>query len=1366
MVFNKPKRPRFLHERSAISRKFDNYNEHLYICISPNVNWIATLNTSTCQLKLYNFKDLKNAHKIINFDDRYIKIPFVKKAWNLTVSNEFTLTDGTVEVLIAVSCFDNDDMKILKNKRKSPQPPPNELISAEEADVNVNDRDKSATFIISTARRLKIASPINNQGGIIKFLNTKEDDDTTELVVLNAIGITKAYIKHATIGNVNDNRKSDWSKLLYPDKLIDKYYYPRSFFKEMKRLPENETFAYFIRRSLLKDWFIIDNYKDKVQTIETYNLKTNKLDNFFRKREETVASIVGKGSPFFTISKNETLFAYCRGTNSITIYLMENGLEVTTKKFKDKDVLRILYFDFVENDSKLLIIIEEKKNHGDYWEESERLPVVVIWDLFSSSNNCVRKIDETPLLFSDNLNLQRIAIASGKLIFINDDETIFSALDRPHILKILNPENDNTRNVININSPEKSNSSSTTTLPLTEYHLVYDLSGTSLDHETVKVIVEDPEPWVQDKHYNRTTTYLDVDKTVQLIVGESTVQVWRKKKGVATDTSPKRILEYIWTNPFKEMHRRMQIVSLEVDHREFSLVVNIPSGNAPNQLGQQVIIEWPDRVNVPVDACKALLFLDLQSNEPLGPKKQHIFENIVQQTENIVKKYLVSNFGSWRMLDIRYDLMANLIRGNRVSIIRNILSFESKNGKNKNLHLPRLYSWNGQAKETDLEIAIKHSKGSYRKDTVIVKYLLDYYSDNATKNSSWMFAVSRAIPVLYEYKLEYFVKELFLKPCFGSNEIYLDKSEINIEDIINSDHKNIHALSIEIGLVKRNNDSFFISRNEPSNRPPKTKTSKNIRKIDQVYMVPLPDFTVFPDGIHDKRRFWSIPIVLLKLLFWPRNHIIEQEGKLSPFLRMIRNDYTTEIYDNPSIAAVIDYKWNVARTYFVRQALTYLAFGLSYTILSNTMEQFVRPQIPNYIIALVVLFYWLGFYLLNTERVQLKYVGWRRYFSVYNFFDLFSVILPFTAASIQLYYNLSDYFRYKTNAITSYFELDPEMFTIFDSFTILTIWLEAFLLLRYFEKTGAYIYIVMNILQNITSFLIFILLVVLGFGHTMFILLSNTDRIGIKPNGSSFRIYDENGDLVPGLTNLVINQEFDVNSTSDNYFTNFFKSIEAVYFWTSGRWDQLDQWDFWPVDVFSIIASILLVTILQNMLIAIMAGAYDQAKELSKHAVLKYRAELIADYETFDRPFGNRKRDPRYIFYIGKTEYIEKWLEKSERYRESYKNFLEEIEGGNPWSYDDENDLENLDDFQKSYHHSHSYSFSTDIDSDNLNSQRVVPLCSYWFVDEEDDGTRLLKEPDGKMLYYKMQSIEHDLSEKLRLMEDNIKQLISLQNRQ
>jgi hypothetical protein len=67
------------------------------------------------------------------------------------------------------------------------------------------------------------------------------------------------------------------------------------------------------------------------------------------------------------------------------------------------------------------------------------------------------------------------------------------------------------------------------------------------------------------------------------------------------------------------------------------------------------------------------------------------------------------------------DIMANLIRGNCVSIIRKILSSKSDDGKNRYLHIPRCYSWNKQIKETDLEIAIKCTASGYRKDTVIVE---------------------------------------------------------------------------------------------------------------------------------------------------------------------------------------------------------------------------------------------------------------------------------------------------------------------------------------------------------------------------------------------------------------------------------------------------------------------------------------------------------------------------------------------------------------------------------------------------------------------------------------------------------------------
>lgn len=63
---------------------------------------------------------------------------------------------------------------------------------------------------------------------------------------------------------------------------------------------------------------------------------------------------------------------------------------------------------------------------------------------------------------------------------------------------------------------------------------------------------------------------------------------------------------------------------------------------------------------------------------------------------------------------------------------------------------------------------------------------------------------------------------------------------------------------------------------------------------------------------------------------------------------------------------------------------------------------------------------------------------------------------------------------------------------------------------------------------------------------------------------------------------------------TDNPFSEFLTSIQAAYFWTADEWVQLDIFDFWAVDIFSILASVLFVTILQNMLIAFMGYEFDQ----------------------------------------------------------------------------------------------------------------------------------------------------------------------------
>jgi hypothetical protein len=220
-----------------------------------------------------------------------------------------------------------------------------------------------------------------------------------------------------------------------------------------------------------------------------------------------------------------------------------------------------------------------------------------------------------------------------------------------------------------------------------------------------------------------------------------------------------------------------------------------------------------------------------------------------------------------------------------------------------------------------------------------------------------------------------------------------------------------------------------------------------------------------------------VPIKLLKLLIWPRGHVFEEEETLSPFLRMIRNNDSAEIYDNPSIAAIIDYKWNSARGFFLRHAILYLLFALMFSFVADAIKEIslaIQGTNSKYsnasMVAFYVLFYWLGFYLLNTERIQLKYDGLKRYFNIFNFFDLISVICPLMVASAQLYYYLSTVPSIKIDLDGDF---NPEkvlrIITICNSFSILLVWLQLALVgsLKHFTVVIIMIVLINPFIQQI-----------------------------------------------------------------------------------------------------------------------------------------------------------------------------------------------------------------------------------------------------------------------------------------------------------
>jgi len=71
--------------------------------------------------------------------------------------------------------------------------------------------------------------------------------------------------------------------------------------------------------------------------------------------------------------------------NFIRIYFMENGLEISSKKFKEVD--KICLLEFIEDDEKLLLIGSDDK---------VKLKII-IWDLYNTDEVKVIELDNTSL---------------------------------------------------------------------------------------------------------------------------------------------------------------------------------------------------------------------------------------------------------------------------------------------------------------------------------------------------------------------------------------------------------------------------------------------------------------------------------------------------------------------------------------------------------------------------------------------------------------------------------------------------------------------------------------------------------------------------------------------------------------------------------------------------------------------------------------------------------------------------------------------------------------------------------------------------------------------------------------------------------
>ncbi|CAG8711806.1 24992_t:CDS:10, partial [Dentiscutata erythropus] len=1166
-----------------------------HVALSPNGLNVITFNTETLELEICHTNNLTDKKKIKYRGFRTVDISNPRLCWSIAISNSVNLGTHS-DTLIGVSCFDRTDTLIKSSKKRRARKSGSYFSSSfssmkdlEEGHLDYfNVRVSPYTWILSTWYADRIKTSVDDTGGVIRFL--ADDSPNTDVVVVHVQGISRTTIE----SNYADGGSLRTDLLKKP---AEQFLFPMLIATEIGTAESSNPNLQLFNRNIEKNFFVAENYK--FELLEMYSLKTGELYKTFHIKEETIEKkLEAHGNAIYEVSKNDALLAYCRGNNSVSIYLMENTLEIATKLFSN--LYRINTIDFVHDDEKLFLIGEEEKDKDD--GSTELVTVILIWNLFSDYEDCVQTIRDTQNIIQTGKHFSRFtehyhkfSSASGFIVGVNEDTgEVFSIVDHPDLKYVLEPF------VSSELIPLEIQRDVSTPSPINQvYHYIYK-DGKFVDARKEPkntIIIGNAEPWVRLKKHPRTSAYLNDDKTLQVIMGLTTIQVWRKNES----SKYRRRLEYIWTSGRDEV---FDLQSFHIGNGEFSVELSLPIAKETYK------IHWPRECSPLRDACRAIEYLNRQQGEPVTPNKKQLYRDLSRQTKNILKRFMNKHPDVWRMADVRYEIMQSLIRGQCVSLIKAILF--NKDDKDENprgissklsnqLHYPRLYEWPLKPKESDLQVAIS-SSGDRRQDTIIVGYLLSYYADNAMNNAGWMFTVTQALPELYDHNMDYYVHELFYKPCFGAKEIKIDTSFISRGDLFEGRFKPVHSLYIKPGLKRKpatkQHDrkaqlihrikSFFsyarlveeveefeetlkeekIGYFKGENREPLVPTTTTVR------VVPL------PGAIEDNTK---VPLSrkILKLLFWPREYIVTKDEMCSPFLRVIGRDSSPALFNNPAMAAVIDYKWASAREYSLRQFARFIVFALLFSIITSIMKDgmYLKSNV-NFGLYLItqLIFFYLGYYLLLTEIVQLKHEG---------------------SSSKQAY-------------------------SIFLAFITLFMWGEFFLMLRFFK---------------------------------------HPNQIGLTPGGSSYSILNasdtntETNNLFPDMT---ISQSIDVNSVSDNYFSHFWKSVESVFFWINGRWDQLDQWDFIPLDILAIIASIFLVIIMQNLLIALMTNAFEEAQSSGEDAVLRHRADLIADFETLQKPLGMTRKDKRYIYYIGKVDDQTDWLEKAKEYRSTHNALLGE----------------------------------------------------------------------------------------------------------
>ncbi|GBC06366.1 hypothetical protein RclHR1_00680010 [Rhizophagus clarus] len=994
-------------------------------------------------------------------------------------------------------------------------------------------------------------------GGVVSFLkNSTNSSNCTTLICINCIKIQNIDIK------LNRN--------IIITREANDYILPDNLYKKLESINDARHNWKYLLKSRYQEFLVVASEYQQTLYIELYNINTSQLVNVFYRNcgDEDFLDLNNDNPGIFAISTDLRLFAYSHGDNIITIYLIESGLEVVSKRFDN--IYKIKFIEFITKDKKLFIIEENIENGVKFHN----------WFISGCLN------DYFPISRS-NINLSDNVIST----LMNYDEyyhTLTKANGRIVTLEKYNKYKFRIISNISIKTA------------------IFGENESMIDEHEHEYFSHDLEPWNNSTGPIRGK-FLNNDKSILLLSGRNSIQVWKSKSQF-----------------FKDFE---DFISFENSKLVYIFINKFPFRSKPRFQIKD------DMTTIITHACKSLAYLYTNHKHVKSIEKHRKF---VSSITNIIKDFIEKYPDNWKLMEIQYPLMAYIIYSRSFSLIKYILFNNSQVGSQGKstglLHRPQnkygSYPFydnlklNGelgledkQLRHNDLEIALKFCQDQ---DAVMLAYLLEYYSENSMDHIGWMINITKILPELPAN----YVELLYHKPCFGGIKY-------------NFPNKRFRELS-----VSEDNLKVYI----PLTRLKTTKSLSYMEyrklgyeELHNIYMVPLPNFTTYDTVIKEKSggKFRTIFYWLKKTLLPPCYKNLSDKD-LSPFLRISSKKNKGAFFNVPVMEAVITSRWEQTKKYWMIPLLLYflflLLFAFFYPIYSDigsgSSESINCFDIIRSIIIMGT-FYYIGIYLLIIEFMQMKKYK-AKYFTLFNMFDSCSIMSGVIVYTLML-----------ANSIdTTTNRINGEGIVILMTVTTLILWIEMLFWLRLFSKIAIYIYIFGNILRKIIPFFAFMFIIIIGFGHSMFVLFAHPSLLNLNPSASIFTLNN-------GTTNFTLTA-----SSPDNPFDTIWDAILSAYYWST---IDLSAYNYWPVKIFAFFANIILVLVLLNMIIALMNDTFNKAKEDGKLGLLMYRTELINDYERLNDPFFSESlhNGSQFVCFHRDPDLMRKWIMKSQEFKDT-----------------------------------------------------------------------------------------------------------------